>query len=64
MKEGSKQVAKRESKSHLPRLVTQTPSSLGTVNLTLLLFNYTNTVTQKAVHYSYKDSCLALKWKT
>lgn len=46
MKEGSKQVAKRESKSCLPRLVIQMPSSLATVNPTLLLFNNTNTVTQ------------------
>lgn len=46
MKEGSKQVAKRESKSCLSRLVIQMPSSLATVNPTLLLFNNTNTVTQ------------------
>lgn len=36
MKEGSEQVAERESKSCFPRLVIQMPFSLATVNLTLL----------------------------
>lgn len=42
MKEGSEQVAERESKSCLPRLVIQMPSSLATVNLILLLPNNTH----------------------
>ncbi len=42
MKEGSEQVAQRESKSCFPRLVIQMPSSLATVNLTLLLSNNTH----------------------
>ena len=48
MKEGSEQVAGRESKNCLPRLVIQMPSSLATVNLTLLLpkNTRTDTVTQ------------------
>lgn len=53
MKEGSEQVAARESKSCLPRLVIKTPSSLATVNLTLLLTTHT-TQQHSAAHSSYK----------
>lgn len=59
MKEGSEQVANRESKNCLPRLVIEMPSSLATVNLTLLLFKQTQL--HKPVRNSYDDSCLALQ---
>lgn len=51
MKEGSEQVAKRESKSCLPRLVIQMPSSLTMVNLSLLLSDNTH----KPAHYATKS---------
>lgn len=60
MKEGSEEVAETESKSCLPRMVTQMPPSLATVNLTLLLSHKqrqtnlpaTDTV-QRVVHGSF-----------
>lgn len=56
MKEGSKQVAKTESKSCLPRLVIRMPSSPTTVNRTPLLFEQHKDSYTIRFTTSYKDS--------